>query len=983
MVLSSGSTCGAQWFGRAAIVAFVVFLSMGAMAQTITSTPNVNISPSLVTHYNSCVAINPANPKNVACFSALTLATGGLFSGVSTNGGASFTPGQIADGTSALPVAAGSPSCSWDTFGNLFVAYQEISGNKIVVLLSTDGGRTFSLLKVFNGVGLSQPKIATGPDFNGGGGSVWLAYYDATNKSVFTTGALVDSISVVEAFAVAQGIGGTTGAVIGDIAVGSIGEVVVSYQIGTAQGPSTIFTAFDDDGLGPDTFLVNGAAATPNVGTAEPIPAQNARGINASASIAFDQNAGTLYIAYVDENPAGSGDTNIFVDSSDDDGATWNGAVQVNDDLGVTSQFLPHIAVDQFFGNVAVTYYGCQHDLGDNGVGDTDGIPNDDAQVFMSASLDGGATFLANSQLSGGTSNAAKADAANGSNTDFGAYIGLAYVNGNIVATWSDNSNSTADNPSGSLSQLNLYTAVAQVVTPPTVAPDPTMLPDLVVTDIELTGNPIAGFPFTFVATIMNSGVGDAAPFYVSAFSDPSIVGFHKSTQTDFSVPDPSNPNKVDVQYVPGLAAGASVDVVLTMLYNVPGDVTLALSADSQSNITESNELNNVLTQRELVLSVGTDIAVRSDINSGSPAMVATITNTIASAAEAATTVTITLNNLQFFLPGQQVIVSGVGAGYDGQFTILTVTNTTFTYTATVAGLLPATPANGIASLVPGFNAHFDYTLINLGNLQTGPFQVGFYNSRAVAPNAGDVPDQTFTVPNMLPGDVLQLSFDLPTQNVARGGRAWVFADWQNVVAESVETNNTGSAVWGVPNDAPAILSPVTASSQTVQAGDVVTFSVGAGDPDGDTVFYVWDFGDGTGPTPGGSTITHVYAAPGIFTATVTVSDGPFTNVQSKVSITVLDSIKIDLGFVVAKAGYIKLAVPLPPGVTKKDRAKATIFQGSPGIDVKFRNQLLTGKPSPAAVAPGTAVTYTFTVEYLAPKGRFVKYVRYQYVVLY
>jgi glucose/arabinose dehydrogenase/PKD repeat protein len=44
-------------------------------------------------------------------------------------------------------------------------------------------------------------------------------------------------------------------------------------------------------------------------------------------------------------------------------------------------------------------------------------------------------------------------------------------------------------------------------------------------------------------------------------------------------------------------------------------------------------------------------------------------------------------------------------------------------------------------------------------------------------------------------------------------------------------------------------------------------------DPDGDSLTYSWDFGDGS-PTQNGSTARHVYTQTGVFTARLTVSDG-------------------------------------------------------------------------------------------------------------
>jgi hypothetical protein len=57
--------------------------------------------------------------------------------------------------------------------------------------------------------------------------------------------------------------------------------------------------------------------------------------------------------------------------------------------------------------------------------------------------------------MSAGTSNSH--DSGNG--IDYGDYTGLAFFGGVAHPAWSDNSNSTGDNPDGALHQLDIYTA--------------------------------------------------------------------------------------------------------------------------------------------------------------------------------------------------------------------------------------------------------------------------------------------------------------------------------------------------------------------------------------------------------------------------------------------------------------------------------------------------------------------------------------------
>jgi hypothetical protein len=133
--------------------------------------------------------------------------------------------------------------------------------------------------------------------------------------------------------------------------------------------------------------------------------------------------------------------------------------VRVNDDRGVNAQFNPRMSLDQTTGNLAVSFYDARNDLGNLRPGDTDGIPNDDAQLWAAVSFDGGSSFARNVRVSAGTSNAA--DAHNG--VQYGDYSGMSFTHGVFYPGWADNSNSTSDNPDGALSTFDVYTAKVTV----------------------------------------------------------------------------------------------------------------------------------------------------------------------------------------------------------------------------------------------------------------------------------------------------------------------------------------------------------------------------------------------------------------------------------------------------------------------------------------------------------------------------------------
>jgi hypothetical protein len=92
---------------------------------------------------------------------------------------------------------------------------------------------------------------------------------------------------------------------------------------------------------------------------------------------------------------------------------------------------------------------------GRGGVGDTDGVINDDAMYFLSFSRDGGTTFESNIRVAAGASNAEAAR----NRIDYGDDTGLTFVAGITYPVCADNSNSTGDNPSGPLSRFDVYGA--------------------------------------------------------------------------------------------------------------------------------------------------------------------------------------------------------------------------------------------------------------------------------------------------------------------------------------------------------------------------------------------------------------------------------------------------------------------------------------------------------------------------------------------
>jgi len=435
------------------LLALAGILMTATPASAAAPPPNLNVTAMPGNEAEDAIAVNPTSPSNAVAMSTLPDVVAGLAVGVTTNGGATWQRRIIGAAGDPLGEICCDEQLAWDRFGNLWMAYLLNTNTDVFVALSTNGGATFTKVAdiVTNG---DQPSIAVGAN------SVWVSYTRTPGNQIQAFGARVTGLGTFGSFSAPEKVPSPGNGDYGDTAVGPAGQVMVTYQNSTnGQGGADIYNAVDPDGLGPAGFAKPVLTAHSHVGGFDFIPAQPDRSVDAEANLAWDRSGGVhngrVYLIWTQEPKNESDDTDIMLQHSDNAGATWSTALRLNDDATNNSQFNPAIALDQTTGNVAISWYDTRNDLGNGGSGDTDGIPNDDFQVWATDSTNGGATFVPNFQVSAGTSNAIDTN----SFFDTGDYTHAAFVGGTFWPAWSDNSNSTGDNPNGTLHQFDLYTA--------------------------------------------------------------------------------------------------------------------------------------------------------------------------------------------------------------------------------------------------------------------------------------------------------------------------------------------------------------------------------------------------------------------------------------------------------------------------------------------------------------------------------------------
>jgi hypothetical protein len=435
----------------------------------------VNVSKLTGPQTTETVVVNPTNPLLV--YAVASNDGMSVFTASSSDGGHTWTSKVQFNGSDGFPPAQNNPTAAYDQFGNLFIAYRRNDIGSTEVLYSYDNGATFHVLASLKGI-QDLPTLATGD------GSVWLSLQQnkltGNPASVANSGAVVygSKVTGLGRIAPLKRVANVTGvnSYIESLAVGPAGQVAVAYQFATEVGPTAVYTRNDPDGLGPQPFSPENSQVNTQVGTADVIPAATTSGITAGASLAYDlssdQYTGRLYLAYVSAPSPTSAATAIYLRYSDNDGTTWSAPVQVNDDTSVNSHFMPQVACDPVTGSVAVTWYDGRNDNGIPGQGGTNNITNDDFQVYgaVGSPSGTGVNFSPNFVVQPANSNINDVLTPTGPDPNqFGLHNGLAFYNGQLIASWADDSNSTGDNGDGTLTEPDVYSAVVSVSTSPVI----------------------------------------------------------------------------------------------------------------------------------------------------------------------------------------------------------------------------------------------------------------------------------------------------------------------------------------------------------------------------------------------------------------------------------------------------------------------------------------------------------------------------------
>jgi hypothetical protein len=461
------------------ICSLLLLAALVPVAHAVDISAPVNVSSRRSSQAEAAIAVNPLNPQDVVVASNVEYGFGILVA-VSHDGGVTWSRTVLGD-VDRFGIACCDPTIAWDESGTLFLAWLGLERSfvptVIPILMSTDAGDSWQVYRRLRpadpehqpqtstafrtlsredgegerGGGVDQPTIAVGHR------SLWVIWSHA--GWLQTAGAKIRGLGDLGPLrGGVHDVPRSKNCTFGDLAVGPRGEVIQVCQRDVPSSDprrSVLRVNLDADGLRVGPFDAGRVVARTNVSLFEPIPAQRSRTIDAEAGFAWDHRlgpGGRLYLIYTDEPDDETDNTDVMLMTSDDRGGSWTEPRAVV--AAPRSPFLPRIAIDHVSGQLAIGFHDARRDRG-SGAFDTDGRPNTDAMYSLILSADAGAVWTPIAFVSQGPSNAAAA----GNEVDFGDYTGLAFVADIVRPAWADNSNSTGDNPDGTLADFDVYTA--------------------------------------------------------------------------------------------------------------------------------------------------------------------------------------------------------------------------------------------------------------------------------------------------------------------------------------------------------------------------------------------------------------------------------------------------------------------------------------------------------------------------------------------
>lgn len=165
------------------------------------------------------------------------------------------------------------------------------------------------------------------------------------------------------------------------------------------------------------------------------IPPQNSRGVLPMPFITVAQggtHAGRVFVSYMDQDTSGT-NTNIYIRSSDDGGATWSAETKVNDDTTHAYHF--HNAISPLFsgatGAIGLSFYDTRRDP-----------KNVKTDRYFTYSIDGGVTWAKNIRITTAQSD----ETVSGSDfgNQYGDYQGqYANPSAGVHLSWTDSRSTT------------------------------------------------------------------------------------------------------------------------------------------------------------------------------------------------------------------------------------------------------------------------------------------------------------------------------------------------------------------------------------------------------------------------------------------------------------------------------------------------------------------------------------------------------------